>query len=61
MLVRQCGLFAKRGGSGEVFSQTSIDLPSVFLWLLRLPLALIPLGRMGRRDKLHNGEVARDG
>lgn len=38
----------------EVFSHTSIDLPGVFLWLLCLPLVLIPLGRMGRRDKLHN-------
>lgn len=55
MLVRECGLFAERGGKpGEVFSQTGIDLPRVFLWLLELPLVLIPLGRVGRRDKLHN-------
>lgn len=45
MLVRECGLFAERGAKpGEVFSQTGIDLPRVFLWLLQLPLILIPLG-----------------
>lgn len=55
MLVRECGLFAERGGGpGEVFSQTGIDLPRVFLWFLQLPLVLIPLGRMGCGDKLHN-------
>lgn len=55
MVVRECGLFAERGGEpGAVFFQTGIDLPRVFLWLLQLPLVLIPLGRVGRRDKLHN-------
>lgn len=47
MLVRACRMFAERGGEPEeVFSQTGIDLPRVFLWLLQLPLVLIPLGRM---------------
>lgn len=45
MLVRERGLFALRGAKpGEVFSQMGIGLPRVFLWLLRLPLILIPLG-----------------
>lgn len=43
MLVRECGLFAERGGeSGEVFTQTGIDLQSMFLLFLQLSLVLIP-------------------
>lgn len=43
MLVRECGLFAERGGeSREVFSQTGIDLQSMFSLFLQFSLVLIP-------------------
>lgn len=48
MLARERGLFAERGGeAGEVFSQTGIDLPRVFLRLHRLPPFPYPTGQNG--------------
>lgn len=60
MLERQCGLFAERGGKPrEVFSQTGVDLPRAFLWLLQLPV-LIPLGNGAQGGIAQHHGVVRD-